>query len=189
MIEDYETVILGLGSPHKSREAHDPYTVEERMEMIRNVYGDRVRLIPLADIGAVNPADWCEYVLKKIKGAGLPDPTAYHSGSQADALWYRDHFYAGNPADVMLGYHKDPDLWIRYLTNPHGKFCQERILHVMGRDNNPWPSATEVRQFIQLGSPHWRKYIPAVNHDLVESCYPDELRVPEARIKKIQSIS
>lgn len=164
--EDFSTVIVGIGSPHKSREPNNPWTVEERMQMWKNVYGDRIRLIPFADMGFVNPADWCEYVLNKIRGAGLPEPTDYMTGSVADALWYREHFYL------------EGEQTKRHLTSDG----MLRKLRIMNRENiASGISATEIRQYLQMGSDKWRQYVPAVNHDLVFDNYPDEFKVPEAR--------
>jgi cytidyltransferase-like protein len=169
MIENCDIVIIGLGSAQKKRERHDPWTVEERQQMLRNVYGDRIKIMPLVDIGAVNPIDWASYVLEKVQKLGLPDPTEYHSGSEADSIWYRYHFFMGD-LNSLKGLVPD------HFYTPDGKIVRKLILHY--REQNPIPSATEIRMFLETRYDGWKRWIPRVNHPLIESTYPEEFKVP-----------
>lgn len=173
MISDYSTVIIGLGSADKSRIPSNPFTIDERIEMWDNVFGDRVRLVPLKDLGATDhTSEWCDYVLKKIKGLGLPAPTDYFTGSMADAVWYRGRFFnaaVGSPCDDQTDEFID-----NYM--PDGIF---RMLHVVERNGSFIPSATELRTFLQTRTDGWKPWVPAVNHGLVESCYPEEFKVKQ----------
>ena len=81
MIMECETAILGLGSAQKSRELHDPWTVDERMKMVKNVFGDRLKIVPIVDIGAKAPSEWVNYLIEKITKLGLKEPTDYFTGS------------------------------------------------------------------------------------------------------------
>jgi hypothetical protein len=171
MITNYSTVIIGLGSADKSRTPSNPFTIDERIEMWDNVFGTRVKLVPLKDLGATRDTnEWCDYVLKKIKGLGLPDPTDYFTGSPADAIWYRGRFFnaqCGSPAD------DDKDEFIkRYI--PNGVF---RMLHIEERTQNYIPSATELRNYLVTRSDGWKEWVPAVNHSLIEASFPEDFRV------------
>ena len=53
-----------------------------------------------------------------------------------------------------------------------------RYLHIIDRDTNPVPAATDIRAFLSLRTDEWKQWIPAVNHELVESTYPDKFKVP-----------
>lgn len=172
MISNYETVIVGLGSADKSRVPANPFTIDERIEMWDNVFGNRVKLVPLKDLGATqHTSEWCDYVLKKIKGLGLPDPTDYFTGSMADAVWYRNRFFnatIGSPTHDC-----DAKEFVRNYM-PDGVF---RMLHVVERNGSFIPSATELRTFLQTRTDGWKQFVPAVNWDLVERCYPEEFKV------------
>jgi nicotinamide mononucleotide adenylyltransferase len=172
MIENCQTAIVGLGSAQVKRQKHDPWTIEERQVMLRNVYGDRIKIVPLADIGAVNPIDWTTYVLDKIQKLGLPAPTEYHSGSEADTLWYRYHFYMGEP---RMHEGEIPEHF--YTTTVSGKKVLRRLfLHY--REQSRIPSGTELRMFLETRYDGWKKWVPRVNHELIEATYPDEFKVP-----------
>src|SRR5690554_5504918 len=129
MISSCQTAIIGLDSAQKSREKHDPWTVEERMTMIRNVYGDRVKIVPLNDLGASRPEEWVQYIFEKLSKLGLKEPTDYFTGSLADSVWYKFHFATGDYG-VPTCYNKNGFL---------------RKLHIIPRDQNPVPAATEIR--------------------------------------------
>ena len=87
-----ETSIIGLGSAQAFDE-WNPFTVEQRTDMIRNVFGDRVKIVPLVDVGTNKGTDeWIKYVIDKTTKIGLPNPTEYFSGSEADSVWYKSHF-------------------------------------------------------------------------------------------------
>lgn len=162
MIETHRPVILGLGSAQKSREPHDPWTVEERMQMIRNVYGDRIKIVPLKDLGLVDVTDeWVDYVLDKIAKLGLPEPTDYWGGSKFDSLWYSSRFAETNSDNP------------KYLA----KNGQVRKLHILERDKNIFPAATELRTAMALEDDSWMEWVPTVNHRLIEETYPEEFKI------------
>lgn len=171
MVSNFDTVIIGCGSADKPVSISNPYPVELRMQMWRNVYGDRIKLVPLADLGATRDTnEWCDYVLKKIRGLGLPDPTDYFTGSPADAIWYRGRFFnteCGSPAD------EGTEEFIKRFM-PNGTF---RLLHLEERTHNYIPSATELRQFLVTRSDGWKRWVPAVNHALVEEHFPEAFKV------------
>lgn len=148
MIEDCNNVIIGIGSADKSRTSHNPYTIEQRIQMVRNVFGKRVKVLPLEDIGLVTITDeWLNYILTKIEKLGMPEPTDYYSGSEFDAAWYA-HYFKG------------------------------KYMHIIDRDGNPVPPATELRTSLQLRNNMWKECVPRVNWELVEENYPNDFRVP-----------
>jgi cytidyltransferase-like protein len=171
MLQEAETVIVGLGSADKAASRSNPFTVDLRIEQIKNVFGKRVKCIPFNDLGATpDKSDWIDYILQKIENLGLPSPTDYYTGSRADAIWYSQRFYSPLTSkdtwDVGLkSFRTGPD----YETIRH--------LHIMDRDSNSFPSATELRAFIELRSDEWKQYVPAVNHKLIEENYPTEFLV------------
>lgn len=160
MLQEAETVIVGLGSADKSATRSNPFTIEQRIKMINNVFGKRVKCIPFNDLGATpGKDDWVDYVLGKIKQLNLPDPTDYYTGSKADAIWYANRFYNASVSKRWGAEHAD------------------RLLHIMDRDSNTFPPATEIRSFIELGSNDWKQYVPSVNHEFILENYPAEFLV------------
>jgi len=161
MTKNHKTVIIGIGSAQLSGVDGNPFNVEDRMAMWRNIFGDRIKLVPLADLGTCDPEEWVKYVLTKITNMGLPEPTNYYGGLE-NASWYRSHFHLDG--EKITDNHKNKNGVIRQI-HP-----MTRVTPISG---------TEVRNFIQLRMDIWKKYVAPVNHRLVEDKYPDHLRVPK----------
>lgn len=181
MIASCETAILGLGSAQKAPDEHDPWAIENRIQQAKNVYGDRIKIVPLQDLGATaGTNDWIDYVLDKISKLDMPDPTDYYTGSEADAIWYRERFYrryfSPVPDQVSL-----PAVWDETIPEEYECYYTDggvlRRLHIRARDMTQVPSATELRMFMSLRTDGWKRFVPYVNHELVESTYPEEFRV------------
>lgn len=147
MCNHNDVVIAALGSTGTYQDFKNPWTQADRVQMIRNVYGDRVSFVYLEDIGASEGKnDWCDYVLEKCKSAGFERPTDYYSGSEADIAWYRGRF-------------------------------DEKHLHVMDRALSGIPSATDIRTMLAHDDSTWKKWVPAVNHSFVEHTYPKRFKL------------
>ncbi len=187
MIQDCETAIICLGSAQKSGELHDPWTVEERMQMLKNVYGDRIKIVPLNDLNAVTPEEWTNYIFDKLKKLGMPEPTEYYTGSRHDYCWY-EHCFSLCWLELEDKYKNsslmsnidviDKAYAVSYNGGSNERFSVFRRAHLIDRNMNPVPSATEIRGFLQLRTDRWKEWVPAVNHDLVEKTYPEEFKVP-----------
>ena len=162
MIESYENVVICLGSADKSRTQDNPFNIEERMDMVLNVFGDRIRIVPLKDLGATSHTnDWCDYIIRKITGLGLPEPTDYVTGSRQDSLWYRGRFWLGD---------NDPS------EEHYSSSGQLRRLHIVDRRLLPI-SASEIRGYLELGNDGWKDFVPRVNWSYVEDHYPQTLKL------------
>lgn len=161
MIRAHHTVILGIGSTQKNREKDNPWTFEERKKMVHNVYGDRVKIIQLKDLGTTEKTnDWVDYVLDKIRKVGLQEPTDYYTGSKADAVFYLGRFKL------------DDDSKDEHIFKENSK-----RLHIIERTDTVIPSATELRTFIELRNDGWKEWVPRVNWEIVENNFPEEFRV------------
>lgn len=177
MCEDCQTVIVCLGSAQISRVENNPWTVDERKEMIKNVYGDRIKIVPLTDLGAKHPMDWTNYIFDKLEKLGMKQPTDYYTGSVMDARWYTHCFYSREICETV-----EHDLSICQSLQQSVNFQHPsgitRQLHIIDRHQDMSLAATEVRGHLQLRSTAWKELIPAVNHELISSTYPDEFKVP-----------
>ena len=175
MCEDFETVIVGVGSSQKSREKWDPWTFEERKQMLKNVYGDRIKIVQLTDLGTTEGTnDWADYVISKITKVGLPSPTDYFTGSMADARWYVNRFYLKGVSPVPNDnvFSSRPDDIRNFMVD--GVF---RDLHIIERSSSNFPPATDIRTFLELRSNDWKQWVPGVNWNLVETTFPEQFRV------------
>lgn len=171
MLQEAETVIIGLGSCDKTGTRSNPLSPDLRSEQIKNVYGTRVKCVHFRDLGATpDKSDWIDHVLKKLSDLNLPDPTDYYTGSPADAIWYGQRFYH---EDVS---HGDPHENIFQI--PPYETPTYRKMHIMDRASKVYPiTATELRAFIELQSDQWKPWVPSVNHKLIIDNYPSEFIV------------
>ena len=128
------------------------------MQMLKNVYGDRIKIVPLTDLDASTPKEWTAYIFEKLNKLGMKEPTDYYTGSSADSRWYSHCFT------------------IKQFNSAYD--VEDRVLHILDRDMNPVPAATDIRTFINLRTEEWRTWVPAVNHELVISTYPEEFKIP-----------
>lgn len=166
MLKNFDTVIIGSGSSNQKISIDNPYPINIRLKMWKTLFGDKIKLVPLADLGSTeNTNDWCDYVLSKIKNLGLPDPTDYFTGSVADAVWYKGRFF-NDKLDID--------------SNPDDNFKIndiERKLHIIDREKNDIPSATELRQFLVTNHDEWKKWVPEEIHNLVDTEFPKNFRI------------
>ena len=70
-----ERVAVFIGSSQESGTEKNPYDYALRKRMLERLYGERIGIHPLPDIGVGNNARWGEYVLKTVQDAegNLPD--------------------------------------------------------------------------------------------------------------------
>ena len=63
-VELCEEVGVFIGSSQESGTYKNPFSYEFREHILRCVYGDRLKIYPLPDIGVGNNSKWGDYVLK-----------------------------------------------------------------------------------------------------------------------------
>ena len=68
-------VAVFIGSSQESGTNKNPFTYKVREEMLRRIYGKKIKIFPLPDAGLGNCAAWGEYVLDNAKArlGRLPD--------------------------------------------------------------------------------------------------------------------
>lgn len=178
MISECETAIIGIGSTNKPIDINNPWTFDQRKEMIKNIYGDRIKIIPVADLGTNSTTtEWCDYVLEKIDKLNLPTPTDYFCGSESDGIWYKSHFM------TLEEYSAAIENWKSEMASHSRNFVSRdepeqpkpNFMHIRHRDSNAFVSATEIRTFLRLKSDAWKQWVPRVNHELIQNTFPQEL--------------
>lgn len=61
-----EKVAVFIGSSQESGTNKNPLTYEFRKELLENVFGGRISIYPLPDIGVGNNSKWGDYVLENV---------------------------------------------------------------------------------------------------------------------------
>lgn len=62
-----ERFVILLGNSEESRTKKNPFTFEERKEMIKTVFGDKVEVYPIISIGIGYIPAWGNYIMNTIK--------------------------------------------------------------------------------------------------------------------------
>ena len=115
-LELCDRFVVLLGNAEESRTKNNPFTFEERKEMIKMIYGNKVEVYPIISIGIGYVPAWGNYIMNTIK------------------------FYCGDYPDFVLrGSDDGRNDWI-----DNDKYSQ-LTEHIVSRKIVPF-SATQVRQ-------------------------------------------
>ena len=77
-----------VGSSQESGTVKNPFTYETRCEMLRRIYGDRIKIYPLPDAGLGNCAAWGEYVVENVvKQTGRRPDLSVSGKEERRASW------------------------------------------------------------------------------------------------------
>ena len=84
-----DQVGIFVGSSQESGTRKNPFPYGLRKKMLENLFGDRVRVYPLPDIGVGNTAAWGDYVLENVRMRFFRLPDLLISGKEARRLdWF-----------------------------------------------------------------------------------------------------
>lgn len=167
MMMDNSRNIIGFGSSQKSGVHGNPLTSEQKRKAQVGLWGDAFKMIFLQDIGSTDSStDWVDYVLDRIRVAGMAEPTDFYAGSLHEARWYEERFapLSGQPSYKRGMF----DVW-------ESEDGRHRI-HIHDREANIRISASEVRSMIERRDPTWKSFVPAKLWDFYEWEYPGDLR-------------
>jgi cytidyltransferase-like protein len=169
MLRDNDTVIIGLGSTQIQKTMNNPYTPAQRKEMIYKVFGktNKIKIIHLKDLGAVNKQKWVTYCMDQIAGkTNLPQPTRYYGGSETDISWFLE------------------------TANLHGQLFDIKIVD---RHSSGIMSATEIRKSIanaiinpEITTHEWKQSVPECLHNFLVSSFPQDLTLEYNINKNLQ---
>ena len=92
-----DRVGIFVGSSQESGTLKNPFTFEARRAMLQKVFGSRVQIYPLPDIGVGNNAKWGDYVLQNVRRRFGRAPDLLVSGKEDRRQNHRHvrHPYAG----------------------------------------------------------------------------------------------
>ena len=90
-LENCEKVLIFIGSSDKKDTYINPFDYEFRKNIITEIYGDKVIVKPLPDLGVGDVPMWGKYVMDNaIKEVGMPDCIIYGIEEKCE-LWYKDY--------------------------------------------------------------------------------------------------
>lgn len=84
-----EEVGIFIGSSQESGTYKNPFSFELRKTLLKKIYGDKIRVYPLPDIGVGNNSTWGDYVLGNIVERFGKNPDLLVSGKEGRrSSWY-----------------------------------------------------------------------------------------------------
>lgn len=91
MIEDNKHVVIGIGSK-STVNMRNPFSFSDRITMLYNVFGMRVRYVGLEDLNTSSKEKWCNYVMDRVQNQLGLRPEHFYSGSLDDADYFSPCF-------------------------------------------------------------------------------------------------
>ena len=150
-MKNHELVYIYLGSRNKPVSMENPFTISQRINMLKIVFGNssKLKIIPLQDIGATSKAEWMKYIAEETSSLGFEQVTDYYAGDQENAIWVTD---VENP-----------------ISNKNFN------IHITDRLKTGIMSGTRIRKNIANKSDDWKQHVPAVLHEFILTNFPKEL--------------
>ena len=82
-----EHVLLFIGSSQEARTKNNPFSYEERKALIQKVFGDKIVIAPLPDLGLGNVHAWGEHIIEEATNV-LGGVDCFVLGSETkNVLW------------------------------------------------------------------------------------------------------
>lgn len=150
-VELCDRVGVFVGSSNESGTSKNPFTFETRAEMLKTVFGDKIRVCPLPDIGVGNNSTWGDYVLKNVVERFSEMPDLLVSGKEARRVSWFDSVEGASIAELYIPktidisatqmreffINNDFDGWKKY-TDPKlwGKYEKLRQEVLLSKDND-----------------------------------------------------
>ena len=142
-------VAIFVGSAQESGTYKNPFSYEVRKDMLEKIFGDKIKIYPLNDIGVGNNSSWGEYVLNSIVENTGRYPDLHISGKEERRVSWFDgiegvsiaELYIPKTIDISASEMReffingDFESWKKY-TNPalYGEFEKLREIVVNSKD-------------------------------------------------------
>ena len=97
-----ERVGVFVGSSQESGTAKNPFTYEQREKYLRRVFGDKLEIYPLPDIGVGNNAAWGDYVIENVRARFGKSPDLLVSGKEERRVSWFDSVDGVNVAELYV---------------------------------------------------------------------------------------
>lgn len=91
-----ERVGVLIGSSQEFGTLKNPFSFAKRKQILEKVYGNKIEIYPLPDIGVGNNSEWGKYVLKQIIYYFRKKPDVFISGKEERRnSWFDDEEFKG----------------------------------------------------------------------------------------------
>lgn len=122
-----------IGSSQESGTNKNPFPYEMRKEMLQRIYGDKVSIYPLPDIGVGNNSKWGDYVIDNVIKYFASKPDLFISGKEERRNdWLGSA--AGNsiaelyiPKSIDISSSRMREFIIAYDFDSWKEYCDERL--------------------------------------------------------------
>lgn len=91
-----------VGSSQESGTEKNPFTYELRAQVLRTLFGEKIHIYPLPDIGVGNVGAWGDYVLANVVSAFGRSPDLLISGREARRVDWFDSEAGKNVAELYI---------------------------------------------------------------------------------------
>lgn len=83
-----DNVLVLIGSSQESRTASNPFTYEERKEILQTVFGDKIQTAPLKDAGLGNVNAWGDLLVKTAEDTVGPIDCFVLGEEEKNDTWF-----------------------------------------------------------------------------------------------------
>lgn len=97
-----ERVAIFVGSSQESGTSTNPFSYETRKEMLYCVFGNKISVFPLPDIGVGNTPSWGEYVIQNVVDACGRKPDLFVSGKEERRATWLSGVSGENVAELYI---------------------------------------------------------------------------------------
>ncbi len=101
-VEFCDNVCVLVGSSQESGTLKNPFSYETRERLLKKIYGDKIKVFPLPDIGVGNNSAWGEYVLKNVKEHFNRFPDLLVSGKEERRISWFDGLDSAQIAELYV---------------------------------------------------------------------------------------
>lgn len=91
-----------VGSAQEAGTMKNPFSYEARERILRKVFGDKIEIFPLVDIGVGNNSKWGDYVLKNVCDKFGENPDLLVSGKEGRRLDWFDSIRGLSVAELYV---------------------------------------------------------------------------------------
>ncbi len=95
-------VAVFIGSSQESATEKNPFPYETRRDMLKKLYGKKIKIFPLPDIGVGNCAEWGEYVTACVKEKCGKNPDVCVSGKESRRASWLEGKSGGAVAELYV---------------------------------------------------------------------------------------
>ena len=132
-LELCEKVGIFIGSSQESGTNKNPFTYEMRKQMLEKVYGGRIEIYPLPDIGVGNNSEWGDHVISTAEKYFGEKPDLLISGKEERrASWFESSSGAKIaelyiPKTIEMSASEMRQMLIENRFDDWKKYCDEKL--------------------------------------------------------------